>query len=151
MEKYWESHPRSTQSTGIPTNDADIQVTASVMSDFDRYHRRLVSIEDDEGWQSELRRYLKDMPAEVTAETDIIRYWQVRVHFLSIRLYFKSHITVAYRTITTAIPSLDILHSTFSQFLRLLFLANIFFLLPRKLQMIVARVWVQRSSRNSRS
>ena len=151
MEKYWESRPRSTQSTGIPTNDADIQVTASVMSDFDRYRRRLVAIEDDEGWQSELRRYLKDMPAEVTAETDIICYWQVRVHFLSIHLYFKSHITVAYRTITTAIPYLDVLHLTSSQFLRLLFLANVFFLLPRILQMIVARVWVQRSSRNSRS
>ena|ERR1700679_2437487 len=79
MEKYWENRPRSTPSTGIPTNDEDIQVTASVLSDFDRYRRSLVAIEDDEGWQSELRRYLKDMPADVTAETDIIRYWQVRV------------------------------------------------------------------------
>src|ERR1700679_1590042 len=71
--------------------------------------------------------------------------------FLSTWLVFKSHLTVVYRTITTTIPSLDVLHSTFSQFLHLPFLANVFFLPPRKSQMIVAHVWVQRSSRNSRS
>lgn len=88
MEKYWENRPRSTPITtpSTPTNDADsTTTTVSVMSDFDRYRRTLVAKEDDEGWQSELQRYLKDMPADVTAETDIIHYWQV-CHFISFYL-----------------------------------------------------------------
>lgn len=38
--------------------------------------------DDDEGWQAELRRYLKDMPADVTKDTDIIKWWQVSLFFL---------------------------------------------------------------------
>lgn len=149
MEKYWMNRPRSSPiTTSTPSND--VVGSASVMSDFDRYRRSLVALEEDEGWQSELRRYLKDMPADVTAETDIIRYWQV-CSFNLLLLYLKFHIAMTYRTITDSIPPSDALHLTFSQFLRLPFLANVFFLLPRKLPTIVVRVWVQQSSRNSSS
>jgi hypothetical protein len=84
MEKYWENRPRPSAITTVtsPTsNDAE----TSVMTDFDRYRRTLVAHEEDEGWQSEKRRYLKDMPADVTPETDIILYWQV-CHFISFYL-----------------------------------------------------------------
>jgi hypothetical protein len=30
-----------------------------------------------EGWEAELRRYLNDMPADVTPETDVVKYWEV--------------------------------------------------------------------------
>jgi hAT family C-terminal dimerisation region len=36
-----------------------------------------VAVEEDEGWQAELWWYLKDMPDDVTAETNIITWWQV--------------------------------------------------------------------------
>lgn len=85
MEKYWENRPRSSPITNpTPTNNNDITPTSAstgIMSEFDRYRRTLVATEED-GWQSELRRYLKDVPPDVTAETDVIRYWQV-CHFIS--------------------------------------------------------------------
>ncbi|KAG6913201.1 hypothetical protein DXG01_008819, partial [Tephrocybe rancida] len=31
---------------------------------------------DNEGWQAELRRYLKDVPVDISRDTDIVEYWQ---------------------------------------------------------------------------
>ena len=42
----------------------------------------LVANEDAEGWAAELRCYLKDMPAKVTKDTDIIKWWQVSCLFI---------------------------------------------------------------------
>jgi hypothetical protein len=158
MEKYWKNRRRSSPTTSgtvttpgtgsmTPTNN---EASASVMSDFDRYRRSLVALEEDEGWESELWRYLKDMPADVTADTDIIHYWQV-CSFNVFLLYLKFHITMTYRTITDSIPPSDVSHLTYSQFLHLPFLANVFFLPPSQLQMIVVRDWVQKGSKNSSS
>jgi hypothetical protein len=33
--------------------------------------------EEEEGWAAELRRYLKEMPADVSRETDLVKWWQV--------------------------------------------------------------------------
>jgi len=33
--------------------------------------------EEDEGWQAELQRYLKDLPSDVTKDTDVVKWWQV--------------------------------------------------------------------------
>ena len=49
----------------------------SILSDVDCHRLILLSGQED-GWQAELRRYLKDMPANVTKETDIVEWWQVR-------------------------------------------------------------------------
>lgn len=50
----------------------------SVLSDFDRHRRELLHSEEaNEGWQAELRRYLKDLPSDVTKDTDIVEWWQV--------------------------------------------------------------------------
>jgi hypothetical protein len=50
----------------------------SVISEFDRHRLALLSNQDeDEGWQSEMRRYLKDLPADVTKDTDIVKWWEV--------------------------------------------------------------------------
>jgi hypothetical protein len=51
--------------------------TTSIISDYDIYRQTLVASEDDEGWAAELRHYLKDMPADVMKETDIVEWWQV--------------------------------------------------------------------------
>jgi hypothetical protein len=49
----------------------------SILSEYDQYRQTLVATEDDKGWAAELRHYLKDMPADVTKDTDIIEWWQV--------------------------------------------------------------------------
>jgi len=50
----------------------------SVLSEFDCHRLTLLSGQAGEGWQAELHRYLKDMPANVTKDTDIVEWWQVR-------------------------------------------------------------------------
>ena len=90
METYWKDRPRArpARSTLATDSDADsihatdAPSTGSVLSDFDRYRRTLVA-DGDYGWESELRRYLKDMPADVTANTNIIEWWQVCNVYLS--------------------------------------------------------------------
>jgi hypothetical protein len=80
MEKYWKnkqpSAPPTVSSTdtGLTSGNAG---SASLLSDYDRYRRTILSTMQREGWESELRRYEKDMPADVSPETDIIQWWQV--------------------------------------------------------------------------
>ena len=49
----------------------------SVLSEFDHHHHTLLLGQEGEGWQAELRQYLKDMPTDVTKDTDIMKWWQV--------------------------------------------------------------------------
>jgi hypothetical protein len=51
----------------------------SIASEFDQHHLSLVSEEQEEGWQAKICRYLKDLPADVMKDTDVIAWWQVRV------------------------------------------------------------------------
>ena len=45
----------------------------SILSEFDRHHLNLLSNQaEDEGWQSEMHRYLKDLPADVTKGTNYV-------------------------------------------------------------------------------
>jgi hypothetical protein len=48
-----------------------------VLSEFDRFRLAHVTRDNEEGWASELRRYLKELPADVTKDTDIVKWWQV--------------------------------------------------------------------------
>jgi hypothetical protein len=79
MQKYWTSRPQTEQATTpTPHTTPTTSQNTSIMSEFDRYHLALVLRDnDEEGWPSELRRYLKDMPADVTKDTDIVVWWQV--------------------------------------------------------------------------
>ena len=80
MEKYWkkkqQSAPPTTDNAGTTSGDAGL---ASLLSDYDRYRLTLLSTKQRsrEGWQAELRRYEKDMPEDVSPDTDIIEWWQV--------------------------------------------------------------------------
>ena len=85
MEKYWKNRPRAPPTPTATTTTGDTEsatATASVRSDFDRYRLTLLAADEAEGWEAELQRYLKDMPADVMPETDIILWWQVRKLFL---------------------------------------------------------------------
>jgi hypothetical protein len=77
MEKYYMKRPRTKLvDTVLPSSGST--TPRSVSSEYDRYHQGLVVIDDDEGWATELRRYLKERPANITKDTDIVQWWQVR-------------------------------------------------------------------------
>jgi hypothetical protein len=91
MATYWKTRPRAPpvttptatpNSSGTPTATPDSSgasgSTTSFLSEFDRHRQTLLTQEEDGGWAAELRRYLKDVPADVTKETDIVEWWQVR-------------------------------------------------------------------------
>ena len=75
MEVYW--HKRQigpNQQEDAPVSDGDDLSHKSV---FDRLQQTLITCDGDDGWAPELQRYLKDMPADVTRETDILEWWSV--------------------------------------------------------------------------
>lgn len=76
MERYFKSQPNTSPTpTQLALADED-----SILSQFDRHRLTLLSSQDEgEGWQAELRRYLKDMPTNVTKDTDIVEWWQVGI------------------------------------------------------------------------
>lgn len=84
MEDYWSRQPRA-QSTSPSTSTSmnTAPPRTSILSDYDQYRQSLMASEDDEGWAAELRYYLKDMPADVTKETDIVEWWQVSFVYLN--------------------------------------------------------------------
>jgi hypothetical protein len=81
MEQYWFNRPQA----AAPAERSDGYITENDvhLTDFDVHRRALITQEENEGWSAELRRYLKDMPATVSKETDIIEWWQVH-YFLSL-------------------------------------------------------------------
>jgi hypothetical protein len=79
MEHYWNTRKQTTPPTNR-TNDIIQHDENSILSDFDRHRLTLIANQTEgEGWQSEKARYLGDLPANVTKETDILEWWQVCV------------------------------------------------------------------------
>ena len=92
MEEYWKIQPRAEQTTPSTTHAASHNANStSIMSKFDR-HRLSLLTEIEEGWSAELRRYLKDMPADVMKDTDVVKWWQVRV-FITVTSYGSAIVT----------------------------------------------------------
>lgn len=81
MEKYYKCRP---QAQVHPTTQDDGSAANSqiLLSEYDRYRQTLLQKDDDEGWPSELRRYLSDRPVDVTKDTDVVEWWQVRPFFI---------------------------------------------------------------------
>lgn len=79
MEKYWNLKNNQPQAplapTFLPTSGKN--ESASVLSDYDQYQLTLLSSKEHEGWEAELCCYEKDMPADVSPNTDIVKWWQV--------------------------------------------------------------------------
>ena len=83
MEDYWlkrrkVSTPQAQEHTFRSEDSGDDESNdLGPESVFDRLQQSLITHDGDEGWAPELRRYLKDMPADVTKETDILEWWLV--------------------------------------------------------------------------
>lgn len=56
-----------------PSNDI------SKMSEFDKHRESLLSDDAEEGWASELHRYLGTMQQNVKKDTNLVEWWQVSV------------------------------------------------------------------------
>jgi hypothetical protein len=67
----------SAERSGLPHTNTGLN--GGVLSEFDRFRLGRVTRDNEEGWAPELRRYLKELPADVTRDTDIIEWWQVRL------------------------------------------------------------------------
>ena len=78
MGQYWATRPKRLPAQTAQSNRQSTPEMVH-LSEFDRHRQMLVeqNEEEEEGWAAELRRYLKDMPAEVSKETDIVEWWQV--------------------------------------------------------------------------
>ena len=64
-------------SNSASTDVNTVSSGTSILSHFDQYRQSLVESAVDEGWAVELQHYLKDMPADVSKDTDIVLWWQV--------------------------------------------------------------------------
>lgn len=78
MAEYYRTRPPVTASVAS-TLIAPTPLLAS-MSEFDRHRETLISDDLEEGWASELRRYLSTMQRNVKKDTDIVEWWQVSVY-----------------------------------------------------------------------
>ena len=79
MEIYYKMQPRAepAQPPPIQINADGECVPAKVLSsEYNHYRQSLLEVDNGEGWSSELRRYLKDRPGDVTKDTDIVDWWQ---------------------------------------------------------------------------
>jgi hypothetical protein len=86
MEKYYSQRPRR-----LPAASSESSIPAgTLLSEFDRYRQTLMNKDDIEGWASELRRYEKDRPVDVTKNTDIVQWWQVSSVFFFFSIIFHS-------------------------------------------------------------
>ena len=86
MYKYYQSRP-STVNRSAQTQATTSSETAT-LSEFDKHRETLLSEDMEEGWASELRRYLGTMQQDVTKQTDIVEWWQVsKLKLLNLIVY----------------------------------------------------------------
>ncbi|KAH7903646.1 hypothetical protein BJ138DRAFT_1020308, partial [Hygrophoropsis aurantiaca] len=80
MRDYWKGHPGQPAPQAVPTTSTstcDATKPGIIESEFNRHRRMLVkqSMRDqDAGWATELRRYFKDMPEDVSEAHPTIFY-----------------------------------------------------------------------------
>ncbi len=156
MEKYYSTRPGaepavSTRRSKLPcTNTATGYPTLSqgesVLSEFNWFCLGRVTWDSEEGWASELRHYLRHLPADVMKETDIVEWWQIWLSFPDPVLYWLlNHPT---RTMLRFILCLPESPLTSSHVRHLQCLASGFSLQVSRQPMIDGHRWVPSSLRS---
>jgi hypothetical protein len=80
MATYYKNRPKAPGPTisNDSTRIGNSALTdAPALSEYDRHRLTLLSNDVDEGWTSELRRYLGTVQHDVGKDTDIVEWWQV--------------------------------------------------------------------------
>lgn len=90
MAQYYQYCP-SVIATQVDPNDVE-EVTE--LSEFDKHRQTLLADDAEEGWASELRRYLGTMQRNVRKDTDLVVWWQVMfvtlcTHFIHLLEHFR--------------------------------------------------------------
>ena len=85
MAQYYITRPTAIpveKATGTRTWDANEE--ALVLLEYDKHCETLLSADVDLGWAAELRLYTDTMQREVTKNTDLVEWWQVRNNFIMV-------------------------------------------------------------------
>ena len=106
MAEYYKDRPSATaldvSGSAVIVDDADGAATSAetttstktvpgYISEFDRQREALLSDDMDEGWASELRRYLSVVERDVKKDADLVEWWQVsNLLIFTSSLTFKS-------------------------------------------------------------
>ena len=148
MEQYWKirSHTPTHEPSAVQNPQGSSGVSNTVLSDFDHYNQSLVTKNDNEGWASEKCHYLKEMPADVTKDTDVIEWWQVCAALSYIEYLFITDLIN--RIMLSYIKPLPILPLMSYPARHHLFPVSASFCQVNRSQMIGDRIWDQRGSRN---
>jgi len=135
MEQYWNTCPAASPTVPATSTSDVVQPNseASILSEFDHHHLALLSGQaEHEGWQLEMHQYLRDLPADVTKDTDIVKWWQV--HAASSIAISNTQIDSLYRTMGCCTPPSVISCSIIFPVKLLQYPVSIFFQLGAKLQ-----------------
>ena len=92
MAEYYKNRP-STSTRAINASGAAVVVAGAAtstetvyISEYDRRREALLSDDLEEGWASELRRYLEVVERDVKKDADLVEWWQVSNLFISTTL-----------------------------------------------------------------
>ena len=76
MAQYYRCCPLAIPLAPVE-NAAPTQEAQHTQSEYDKHRETLLYNDLEEGWASELRRYLGTMQQDVKKDTDIVEWWQV--------------------------------------------------------------------------
>lgn len=77
MAQYYRNRPSIIIVPNVAERSNTLSKGAPNLSEFDKHCETLLSDDAEEGWASELRRYLGTMQRDVKKDTDIVEWWQV--------------------------------------------------------------------------
>jgi hypothetical protein len=86
MAEYYKNRPSAGADLTGPAVDDSADATSAetvYISEYDRQREALLSDDLEEGWASELRRYLGTVQRDVKKDTDLVNWWQVSDLFIS--------------------------------------------------------------------
>jgi hypothetical protein len=73
MASYYKNRP----TTAVSQAGVAPTLSNPALSEYDKHRLALLSDDTEEGWASELRRYLSQVQHDVEKYTDIVEWWQV--------------------------------------------------------------------------
>jgi hypothetical protein len=77
MANYYKTRHTANLIISNEAEDNSASTYTPALSEFDKHRKTLLSDDLEEGWASELRRYLGKVQQDVEKDTDIIEWWQV--------------------------------------------------------------------------
>ena len=71
------SHNKLSGGSNHVNNSEDTDETLPTLTNFNKHRETLLNDDQEEGWASELCRYLGTMQRDVTKDLDLVEWWQV--------------------------------------------------------------------------